>query len=335
MSRAPTRLSAVKPALPAWATNRHWWGDGPPTWIEGRGRSWQRPCLTATDAETRREQHGNLLRRWAIAKPTATHVADRLDGCHPRSQCLSGACPSCTRALQRWFVAEGRRLMRTSLNDKPLLMATVVPDFANVPLSRLTEFDLAACTRRLKRKLANAGVSQAFGGIDVSVNIDRASGKPSIVQFQYTLFLSLERGNWEKALKLSLNRSKTIERPFVVKFFDGKKVGLAYALKSNFVKRETYYANNAHRDDRTGCANTRNRELRGEAWALVMIFLDQIGLDERLFLLGLKKIISKEKVRIRPIAVGSCNRESREHDHNFLQRGPKTHRKAELVKPSG
>lgn len=77
-----------------------YFGDGDPQWLEGRN---QHPCQTAEGAETERKRLVKRLRRFGKHDTAALAVADRIAGCAVRRRCLSGACPECARAWQRWF----------------------------------------------------------------------------------------------------------------------------------------------------------------------------------------------------------------------------------------
>jgi hypothetical protein len=77
------------------------YGGSPPHWFEGRR---QRPCETAAQAKAERRRRVKRLRRFGKKNADALLVADRLDACQPEARCLSGACPECARAWQRWFV---------------------------------------------------------------------------------------------------------------------------------------------------------------------------------------------------------------------------------------
>ena len=43
--------------------DERWYRDGPPQWLEGRGKSWERPCETAAEARQRRESAARKLSR--------------------------------------------------------------------------------------------------------------------------------------------------------------------------------------------------------------------------------------------------------------------------------
>jgi|GEM_PF-5986854 hypothetical protein len=83
-------------------TGRQWYADGQPIWKQGRKESPRR-------AASRREGNAASSRRsYAVtAKATPPHC----DWLIPSKivlknhRCLSGACPECARALQRWFVS--------------------------------------------------------------------------------------------------------------------------------------------------------------------------------------------------------------------------------------
>ena len=81
------------------ADEQHY-GDGPPQWLEGRHK---RPAQTAAEAVAERRRLVKRMRRFGKRAPWARPVADRLEGCAPQARCLSGACPECARAWQRWF----------------------------------------------------------------------------------------------------------------------------------------------------------------------------------------------------------------------------------------
>lgn len=85
------------------------YGDGPPQWFEGRQKH---PCETAAQAKAGRRRRVKRLRRFGMKNPDALQVADRLEACQPEGRCLSGACPECARAWQRWFVTATADFLR-------------------------------------------------------------------------------------------------------------------------------------------------------------------------------------------------------------------------------
>src|SRR5207244_916562 len=103
-------------------------------------------------------------RRHRQAHPAAERVAERLQSCDSRARCLSGACPECCRAHQRWFVDNSRRLIRNALRAVPLLMVTIAPGFGQCPIDRLETLNVEAVWRKTARILRRLGIQVALGG---------------------------------------------------------------------------------------------------------------------------------------------------------------------------
>jgi hypothetical protein len=80
--------------------------DGPPHWTVSKGKKYERPCQTVRQAARQRKAvaktlhwHGNHNDDQA-----ALDLEAKLLACRPARPCLSGACPICMRAQQRWLV---------------------------------------------------------------------------------------------------------------------------------------------------------------------------------------------------------------------------------------
>jgi hypothetical protein len=280
--------------------DRRWYGDGPPQWVEAAGKRWERPCRTASDASELREQSVSLLRRHGKGHRTALALADRLDECAPRQRCMSGACPECCRAHQRWFVAHAGQLIQDASSDDQTFMVSIVPEFAQFLPRELGEVDIDLVTRKTLRLLKSAGVTVAVGATDFSINIDFRGCTPYL-QLQYTFFTSSKDGLSNRRLRRALSPTGNIKRPVRVTEFDGENAGLAYALKYEFVVRETYFQDTGSRVDGRSCRNTRNRPLRGQKWVAMMLLLDTIGLHGRLALIGAKRIKQAGTISLRLI----------------------------------
>ena len=129
-------------------------GDGPPTWIINKGKLGQRPSSSAAEAMRQREATAFKLRWHAkrvallAGNPTATSfaasaLADKLDACAPPQRpCLSGACPVCVRAQQRWLVRDTMRVLRPPVlrGYRPQVLS-LVPEFGRIPAGSLNKFD--------------------------------------------------------------------------------------------------------------------------------------------------------------------------------------------------
>src|SRR5258705_8882401 len=94
-------------------SNRDLFGDGPPQWNNLPSR---------LDAFQERTARTRLLR-----KHEAYRLAFRLATCTVPSPCRSGACPVCTRALQRHFVSEALPILQPT---SEFVTVSLVP---NVP----------------------------------------------------------------------------------------------------------------------------------------------------------------------------------------------------------
>jgi hypothetical protein len=175
-------------------------------------------------------------------------------------------------------------------------MVTIVPDYGQFPMDSLNALNSKALWLKTARIFGNEGISLAFGGTDFSVNQDKKAKKPYL-QVQFTLFISEKQ--WPKSdtrLRKALNLSGEIERPVRVETFDGDNAGLAYALKYEFNRRVGYQQTPEDRHDGRKSKNTRNRPLRGPDWMRLMVLLDHIGLDARICLVGVKRILKNGEV---------------------------------------
>jgi hypothetical protein len=83
-------------------------GDGPPTW---------RNAPTSGEAGKARERAIKRLRRFADDFAWTEQLADILVDCKPDYRCMSGACPECGRAFQRWFVSQVEVLADSGSED--------------------------------------------------------------------------------------------------------------------------------------------------------------------------------------------------------------------------
>jgi hypothetical protein len=132
---------------------------------------------------------------------------------------------------------------------------------------------------KLCRDMSSVGIQRAIGGSDFSVNIDTINKREPVLRGQFWLLIEKPKGNWSDDLKALINLSGTIKRPLKKSEYTGSYAQLAYGIKNEFNKRETYIKStklrNAH-------INTREKKLRGDLWLKLMLFVDHIGLEGRL-----------------------------------------------------
>jgi hypothetical protein len=283
-----------------------WRGDGGPTWTEAEHKPWERPCKSSAQAKQLQCDDVRLLRRHAgnNGNSDVSALADRLDACSRRQPCTSGSCAVCSRAVQRWFVHDGGRLIGEFCGMAAvanLLMVTISPDFGQISFNQLTPCAVHTIAAKLRRLLLKAGVKLAFGGIDFSVNHD-GDDREEYVQVHVCLFIPCS--SWRRSdlkLRKSINKSCTVSRPLNVKRFDGNNAGLAYAMKYEFKRRVSYHKSPDDRRDNRSCINTRLRTLRGYNWVKLMLLIDRLTLGKRVFLIGVKRFITAKEVAMKLI----------------------------------
>ena len=136
------------------ADGERWFGDGSPLWTQGRK---DRPAKTLRQARLQRRQLVKALRRHGRGDEAALRLADKIAACRPRRRCLSGACPECTRATQRLFVATSDRLDHPLRNHR-LIAVSVVFSGAGIADGNLADSCLTysasfnrGCARRCER----------------------------------------------------------------------------------------------------------------------------------------------------------------------------------------
>jgi hypothetical protein len=159
---------------------------------------------------------------------------------------------------------------------------SLVPEFGRVEVGQLRTFDDAAFRRSTRDALIVSGIQRFILGFDVSLNHD--DGKPDEAhwQLQWWGFFEEPDGPWRERLKALANPSRIVSRPIKAITPDSLEAAAAYGLKSTFKRRVSCAKANLDRDDRGGCRNTNDRLLRGDAWVELMLFLDRIGLENRL-----------------------------------------------------
>jgi hypothetical protein len=116
--RARFQATGVKipPLIAIVLADELYYGDGPPIWPG---------APTSNDAKKARKRYIKRLKRASPQFPDAKALADTLAECKPGRRCMSGACPECARAFQRFFVAEVSNLAG-NLNQDTLTSVSVI-----------------------------------------------------------------------------------------------------------------------------------------------------------------------------------------------------------------
>lgn len=260
------------------------YGDERPHWTQGKEKS--RHCKSAREAEADRDLLVSRLRRPSVRNKEYEKLAKTLADCRPERRCLSGACPTCTRALQRWFVIEVDSLIKT--DHRPYSALSIVPREGRFGLSNAEDDIFQSIRTALEDAFDLAGITVVVGGFDPGVNEhDRGTFQP-YGQIQLWAFAPQDevQGN-KNAIRRMFPAKGHNRRPVrITDLFSGDLNGIAYAVKSDFVRRVSL-PRKRRRDGTTGQRrNTRNRALRIAQQCQLALALDRAGLDARLFLRG-------------------------------------------------
>ena len=259
--------------------DERWYSDDPPHWPISSGKKWERPSQTAAQAYEQREKVVRRFYRHGFNQSHVALVARSIESCRPNHRCASGACSECTRALQRWAVEnvhEAAAPLRKSNGE--LILVSLVPDYAVTSATR-PMLNWENVIAKLCRDMSSVGIYRAIGGSDFSVNIDTIDKREPVLQGQFWMLIEEPKGNWSEDLKALINSSGTIKRPLKKSEYTSSYAQLAYGIKNEFNKRETYIKRTKLRNPHM---NTREKKLRGDLWLKLMLFLDHIGLEGRL-----------------------------------------------------
>jgi len=269
-------------------------GDGPPTWTINKGKPGQRPSSSAGEAMKQRDAttfklrwHANHAGSQTATSLAALTLADKLESCAPpKRPCLSGACPTCMRAQQRWLVKDTVRVLGPLVREREYRprVLSLVPECGRIPAGSTNAFDIDRFYDAIRDALKACGVNHYKLGLDISLNQRAGLASPGFWQPQLWGFFHEPTTRWRKQLKALLNPNGAVTRPVKVVKPDSLEAAAAYGLKSTFVRRVSYVKANLDRDDRGECWNTRDRLLRGDPWVELMLFLDRIGLQRRVLL---------------------------------------------------
>jgi hypothetical protein len=159
---------------------------------------------------------------------------------------------------------------------------SLVPDFGRIAVGKLSTFDHVAFRQSARSALLSAGVQRFILGLDVSLDHEDRRLNEAFFQLQWWGLFQEPDGPWRDRLKALVNSTGIVTRPLKVITPDSLEAAAAYGLKSTFTRRVSYTDTNLTRLDRGKCRNTRDRLLRGEASIELMLFLDRIGLENRL-----------------------------------------------------
>ena len=213
----PGRLR--RPVLPNLYDPLKLFGDGPPTWTINKGNLGERPSPSAAEAMKKRDDTALKLRWHAnhaantTANPppmslAASALADKLDACAPpKRPCLSGGCPVCMRAQQKWLVMDTMLVLRPLVRNPNYLpqVLSLVPEFGRVPVGSLNAFDIDKFLDDIRDALRACGIQHFKLGLDISLNQRAGVASPGFWQAQLWGFFHEPKRGWRTQLKAAQN----------------------------------------------------------------------------------------------------------------------------------
>jgi hypothetical protein len=256
---------------------------------------------SAQDACEERLRRVKFLRKDWTTDLKAKDVADRQEACEATGRCLSGACPECGRLLQRWFVRQLKTFIASNISkvDEHPVALNIVPATAIVRLGKLASFSSANLQRRLKHALAKAGIGPALGGIDFSFNEDDNEQYQPFWSPHIYLITSEISSTQTSILRTIFERRKEIPKPILITPFTNKAHRRSYALKMMFTRRIGYEDTKVGKDGTyRKCRNTCDDRLRADERLELYMYLDQIGLAERVIFWQAKPVVTSNGVAI-------------------------------------
>ena len=238
--------------------------------------------------EEARGSYVKRLRRFARQFPEAKKLANVLARCKRRRRCMSGACPECGRAFQRWFVSQVGELAGNA-NPNHLNSISIVFLNHRTAEDQLTGLDTGGMKRSMSETIKNADdLAWIAGGIDLSLNDDVQKKQGIAWQPQLYAIAEADVSGLSKVLRERFSPTQSARRPVQIKACDGSETAVSYAFKTDFVRRIAYRTEVGPPENRRKCWRTRKVSLRAGEHVQAMLWMHKIGLAGRLFLRGVR-----------------------------------------------
>jgi hypothetical protein len=289
----PRNLSSTSdpPLVTEILTNELWYGDGQPSWHR---------APSAEQAVHKRIAYIKRLRRFADTLRSATATANRLETCAPHHRCMSGACPECNRAFQRWFVHSTEQLINVPEPQGELITASIVFPSGWVPFQLTNTLSMENLKRAVTRSIeGSSDVEWIVGGVDISLNDDRQKSLGLGWQVQlYAIAMVNDREAFGLLLRKQFHQTARISRPVQIKTCDGSLEAISYAFKTDFVRRIAYRGQTTTNGKSREYWTTRKVSLPPIDHADLLVRLHTLGLAQRLYLRGVRMTVTKNGVAL-------------------------------------
>lgn len=237
--------------------------------------------------------------------PAAQALADKLEGCKPGARCGSGACRVCSVRAQG-YVAQGIRHLAAEKTG--IFFLTVVPAKSTVAVGGLNPEDHANHERRLKRTLKETGVEWLIGGTDLSLN-EHKNGRyePHWCPHLHAMGKTDDLERLKAWLKEAFHPTEAIFRAVKATAWDGNMAAPLYVLKPDFERRHGYYGEQCYdsrRNEFVAACNTRKQKLRSAERLELLLYLEQLGIQSRVFCYGIQVHAQRHRYELRLTANG-------------------------------
>jgi hypothetical protein len=154
---------------------------------------------------------------------------------------------------------------------------------------------------QLVEALKATGISRAIGGFDITMNEHQTESFDPHWQPHAWIFVPRrEIRRREKTFREYFPKTKpAVRRPVMIKRFNRNLAGIAYAMKGDFSRRVSLPRQRRRNGKTKKRRNVRYRPLRAAQKVELMLMLDQIGLESRVFLYGVEMIDKPNGQRIK------------------------------------
>jgi hypothetical protein len=270
---------SVPPLIARILSQERFFRDSPPNWSG---------APTSRDAKETRERFINRLRRFSSQCPDAWYLAETLSNCEPQHRCISGACPECGRAFQRWFVSQVENLAGKAVAGD-LKCVSVIFEAQRTGVDQLADLNIAGIKRSMSAitKKAN-GLLWMAGGIDLSLNDDRQKNHGIAWQPQIYAIAHGDVTTLSTVLRERYSPRKVVARPVQIKKSDGSAKAISYTFKTAFVQRIAYQTEIGRPGSRRQCWHTRKVSLPPARHVQTMLWMHRQGFRGRVFLRAMR-----------------------------------------------
>jgi hypothetical protein len=145
------RHPATRPLVAETLACQAWYGDGKPSW---------KGAPSSDQATRSRLAYIKRLHRFIEQFSATEDLAARLSACEPDHRCLSGACPECSRAFQRWFVRSTKHLTQDHDSLGELVTASIVFPNGRAPVQSISSLDTLNSKRTVTRAIERCSECQ-------------------------------------------------------------------------------------------------------------------------------------------------------------------------------